>query len=166
MAVSRQTWRRGGHWAARTTSSAEDTGLKHGFRSGLEGSNAKHLEQNGVPVLFEVRKLKYVIPESLHTYTVDFELPNGVLVETKGKFEPKDRAKHLLIKAQYPDLDLRFVFQRPSDPITKGSKTTYAMWAEKHGFKWAIKLIPQEWMRERGPARKPSEVLCSTPSSS
>lgn len=131
----------------------------HGFRSGLEGDNAKLLESWGVPVLFEVGKVRYEIPASLHTYTYDFELPNGIIVETKGKFEPQDRAKHLLIQAQHPDLDIRFVFQRPSDPINKGSKTTYAMWATKHGFKWAFKRIPREWVEEEGPRMKPGDVL-------
>lgn len=138
-------------------------GLTHGFRSGLEDRNAKHLESLGQPVLFEVTKIRYVIPESFHTYTPDFELANGILVETKGKFEPQDRAKHLLVKAQNPDLDIRIVFQRPSDPINKGSPTTYAMWCDKHGIKWAFKLIPPEWLREPGPARKPSEVLQAPP---
>lgn len=162
MAVSRQTWRAGGHWASRVTTN-KAAGLKHGFRSGLEGQNAKLLESAGVPVLYEVRRIRYVIPESEHTYHLDFELPNGILVETKGKLEPKDRAKHLLIQAQYPELDLRFVFQRPTDPLYKGSKTTYAMWAEKHGFRWAHKLIPLNWLSEPGPARKPDEVLASGP---
>lgn len=158
MAVSRQSWRPRGHWAQRVNRNLEN-GLRHGFRSGLEEKNAKHLEANGVPVLFEVRKIKYTVPESVRTYTLDFELPNGILVETKGKFEPQDRAKHLFIKNQYPELDLRFVFQRPSDPIYKGAKTSYAQWADKHGFRWACRLIPPEWWAEPGPERKPDEVL-------
>lgn len=116
-----------------------------------------------MPVLYEVRKVRYTIPQSDHTYSVDFELPNGILVETKGKLELKDRAKHLLIQAQYPELDLRFVFQRPTDPIYPGSKTTYAMWADKHGFKWATKLIPVDWVLEPGPEKKPDEVLAAGP---
>jgi len=162
MAVSRDTWKPGGHWASRV-SKPEHVGLKHGFRSGLEGLNAKHLEGHGFAVLYEVRKVKYEVPQSAHTYSVDFELPNGILIETKGKLELKDRAKHLLIQAQYPDLDIRFVFQRPSDPIYKGSRTNYGQWADKHGFRWATKLIPVEWMMEAGPSKKPDEVLALGP---
>jgi len=136
-----------------------EIGLKHGFRSGLEEINAKHLQAMGVEVNFEVTKVKYLVPETKHTYTPDFTLPNGILVELKGKLEPKDRAKHLFVKHQNPDLDIRFVFQRPHDRINKGSPTTYAKWCEKNGFKWATRLIPEAWVREEGPAIKPNGAL-------
>lgn len=143
MAISRTvpSWRK---------ASPEAVGLRNGFRSGLEAQNAKHLESHGIPVIFEKVKIKYVIPATERTYTPDFELPNGVIVETKGKFEPSDRAKHLFIKLEHPTLDIRFVFQKPQDKITKGSKVSYAMWAERHGFKWAAKVIPPQWWNEPG----------------
>lgn len=122
--------------------------MRQGFRSGLEDMNAKSLQARGVPVVFEKVKIKYLIPATERTYTPDFELPNGIIVETKGKFEAQDRAKHLYIRLQHPDLDIRFVFQRPNERISKNSKTTYAMWAEKHGFRWAAKEIPDAWIRE------------------
>jgi hypothetical protein len=51
------------------------------------------------------------------------------------------------VKAANPDLDVRFVFQTPYNKIYKGSKTTYAKWAEKHGFLWcAFHSIPIEWL--------------------
>jgi hypothetical protein len=143
--------------------SPEGVGLRHGFRSGLEASNAKVIETAGYPVLFETFKVKYNIPASIHTYTLDFELHNGILVETKGKFEPTDRAKHLFVQTQWPDLDIRFVFQRPSEPIYKGSTTSLADWANKHGFKWAAKTIPLAWFQEPGPARKPHDVIKDSP---
>jgi hypothetical protein len=142
MGVARQ----GPSWAR--FNSDLKTGLKHGFRSGLEQRNAKHLEAYGIPVVFEQVVIKYVIPTTERTYTPDFELPNGIIVETKGKFEPQDRAKHLFIKIAHPDLDIRFVFDKPHAPMSKGSKTTNASWAEKHGFKWANKLIPAQWWSE------------------
>jgi len=145
--MPRKTYRRRGHWAAHVKSSMA-VGLRHGFRSGLEEKNARHLEAHGVAVLFETHKIKYTVPETQHTYTVDFELPSGILVETKGRFEPQDRKKHLYVKAQHPEKDLRFVFQRATAPIRKGSKTTYAMWADKHGFTWATGLIPVAWLTE------------------
>jgi hypothetical protein len=118
-----------------------------GFRSGLEGKVAKQLEVLGVKVEYETTKVKYVIPESLHTYTPDFVLPNGIVVETKGRFVVADRKKHLLIKQQHPDLDIRFVFQNSKNKITKGSKTTYADWCIKNGFQYADKEIPDKWLR-------------------
>jgi hypothetical protein len=129
--------------------SRKQVGLRHGFRSGLEEANAEHLKAHKVPVIFEQVKLKYIIPESLRTYTPDFLLEhNGIIVETKGRFLAVDRAKHLFVKLAHPDLDIRFVFSNPNAPISKGSKTTYAMWCESHGFKWAKKLIPVEWINE------------------
>ncbi len=126
-----------------------EAGLEHGYRSGLEELNAKWLTQHGVPVIFEQTKIAFVQPEIKRTYTPDFHLPNGVFVETKGRFVTQDRQKHLWIKSQRPDLDVRFVFQNPQAPINKGSKTTYAMWCERHGFKWASRLIPPEWWEEK-----------------
>ena len=163
MGVSTKKWtagapNKGRRWPVRKLS-PDEVGLRHGFRSGLEETNARLLEGMGEKVRFEELKIPYTVPETHRTYTPDFILTNGVIVETKGKLEPKDHAKHLFIKLQHPDLDVRFVFQRPHDKINKGSKTTYAMWAEKYGFKWASRVIPEEWVSEPGPQRKPEEVL-------
>lgn len=138
-------------------------GLKHGFRSGLEEKIGGQLEAAGIPVLFETFRIEYVIPESRHHYTHDFRLPSGIIVEGKGIFDSTDRAKHQLLKVQYPELDIRFVFSRSKAPITPGSKTTLAMWCERYGFKYADKLIPPEWLREKGPKRQPEEVIKDGP---
>jgi hypothetical protein len=123
--------------------------LGHGFRSGLEKRIADDLTSRGVKFDYEKTKIRYTVPEREATYTPDFVLlGNGIIVESKGIFDAEDRQKHLLIKAQHPDLDIRFVFSRASAPIYKGSKTTHAMWAEKHGFKYAERLIPAEWLKE------------------
>lgn len=142
--------RRSSSNAKRFTRTA-DPGVTHGFKSGLENVNSIHLKSLGVAVLYEVRIIPYVAPATLHTYKPDFELPNGILVETKGKFELADRKKHLLVKSQHPQLDLRFVFTNPRAKIYKGSPTTYADWCTRHGFTFAKKLIPPEWVREAGP---------------
>lgn len=136
-----------------------DAGIRHGFRSGLEADTAKHIEQHGHPVLFETFKIPYEVPASSRKYTPDFELKNGIIIETKGIFDLNDRAKHLLIQNQWPDLDIRFVFSNPRGRLYKGSPTTYATWCEERGFKWAGKTIPKEWYEEPGPKRKPAEVL-------
>lgn len=163
MAVSRGSWRGRQSWRTRVegdkAQEREEHGLRNGYRSGLEKLNAQHLERHGQQVRFEEVVVPYTVPETLRKYHIDFVLPNGICIETKGKFEVSDRAKHLLIQNQYPELDLRFVFQRPHDPIYKGSKTTLAQWADKFGFKWATKLIPEGWMREPGPKVKPEELV-------
>lgn len=118
------------------------------YRSGLEDKIAAQIEASGLPVVFERFKLNYIKPESKHIYTCDFILPNGIMIESKGLFDTEDRKKHLLIKEQYPTLDIRFVFSRSATKLYKGSKTTYADWCLKYGFKFADKLIPKEWFKE------------------
>jgi hypothetical protein len=123
-------------------------GLKHGFRSGLEENNATVLKKAGQPVVFEKVKIEFLTPAELHIYTPDFELKNGIIVETKGLFENADRAKHLYVKLEHPALDIRFVFQNPNARLSKTSKVTYAQWADSYGFKWAAKVIPAAWWGE------------------
>lgn len=122
--------------------------LKHGFRSGLEDKVAQELEQLGVEALYEEYALPFVQPEKARTYTPDFLLPNGIVVETKGRFLTEDRQKMKLVKELNPDIDIRFVFSRAKQTITKASPTTYAMWSEKYGFPWAEASIPQAWLDE------------------
>lgn len=128
------------------------------YRSGLEEKIAKQLESLGVYDVFELKKIKYIKPVTNHTYLVDFILPNGMCVESKGLFDSDDRKKHLLLKDQYPDLELRFVFSRSATKLYKGSKTTYADWCIKNGFKFADKLIPVEWLKEKS-FKKSIEIL-------
>jgi hypothetical protein len=119
--------------------------VKAKLRSGLEDKIAAQLDEAGVKYTYETLKVPYSIP---HTYNPDFILDNGIIVEGKGLFDSADRTKHLAVKKQHPELDVRFVFTRSASPLYKGSKSTYATWCEKHGFKYADKLIPAEWLAE------------------
>ncbi len=138
-------------------------GLKHGFRSGLEEKIGKQIEAAGLPVNFESFRIPYVFPQETRHYTPDFKLPNGIIIEGKGIFDATDRAKHLLLKVQYPALDIRFVFYRSRASIGGTSKTTLAMWADKYGYKHAEKLIPAAWLTEPGPERDPLDVIKDGP---
>lgn len=130
---------------ARLTS--EQVGTKYGFRSGLEERVAEELRQAGISFTYEEQVIKYIKPERPARYTPDFVLPSGIIVETKGRFLTADRQKHLLVKHQYPNLDIRFVFSRSKDRISKQSRTTYADWCEKNGFMYADRSIPKEWLQ-------------------
>lgn len=101
----------------------------------------------GHPVAYETLTIPYEKPASMHKYKPDFPLPNGIIVETKGRFVTADRQKHKLIKQQHPHLDIRFVFSNPNTRISKQSKTTYAMWCEQNGFKYAKGSVPAEWLK-------------------
>lgn len=129
---------------------AKQVATKYGFRSGLEERIAEQLDQLGVEYTYEKVKLKYIKPASSHVYTPDFVLANGIIVETKGRFLAPDRQKHILVKRHNPELDIRFVFSNSNARISKASKTTYAMWCRKNGYKFADKTIPEEWLNERG----------------
>ncbi len=98
----------------------------------------------------------YEEPATKHRYTPDFVLPNGIIIEAKGVLDAETREKHINIKRSNPDLDIRFVFQNPKNKIYKGSKTTYADWAEKNGFKCSTRQIPEAWFRE---PKKPMKGL-------
>ncbi len=128
--------------------SKEQAGVKHGWRSGLEQKVGAYLDAHGISFEFEETTLRYQVPPRPARYTPDFILPNGIIVETKGRWVTADRQKMALIKEQHPDLDIRMVFSRSSTKISKTSKTTYAMWCNKHGFPFADRFPPEAWLHE------------------
>jgi len=127
-------------------------GIQYGYRSGLEVSLSRQIEEAGLAVSYEQDKIKYLIPESDATYTPDFriERPDGTsfFIEGKGIWDVASRQKHLLIKQQWPDIDIRFVFSNANARSYKGSPTTYAQFCDKHGFQYANRVIPDEWLKE------------------
>ena len=122
-------------------------GIKYDYRSGLESKVSAKLNEAGVGFEYETFKIEYQVNET-RKYTPDFRLPNGIIVETKGRFISDDRKKHLLVQQQHPDLDIRFVFSNSKAKLNKGAKSTYADWCIKHGFLYADKTIPEEWLNE------------------
>lgn len=116
-------------------------------RSKFEKTIGKQLIEKNI-------NFKYSTPENRityitkHTYISDFLLPNGIHIETKGHFSSADRTKHLHIKKQHPDLDIRFVFMFLNTRLRRGSPNTYRSWCEDHGFKCAQMTIPDEWLNE------------------
>lgn len=118
------------------------------YRSGLEDKIVAELTSKKVQFTYEKNVVEYVKPSRKAKYTPDFVLPNGIVVETKGRFVTADRQKHLQVKEQHPDLDIRFVFSNSNNRISKKSKTTYGMWCEKNGFVFADRSIPDAWLSE------------------
>lgn len=133
--------------------SKDEAGLKHGWRSGLEDKVGAFLSREDIDFEYEETVLPYEVPSRPAKYTPDFVLPNGIIIETKGRWVTADRQKMALIKEQHPDLDIRMVFSRSTTRISKTSKTTYGMWCEKHGFPYADRLPPREWLHEPANAR-------------
>jgi hypothetical protein len=104
---------------------------KSEYRSGLEDKFKDLLVTNSIPVRYEDSVLEYYIPAKKHRYTPDFTVAFDAVIETKGLWTSKDRAKALLIADQYPSVKILYVFQR-NQKISKISKTTYLDFCIKH----------------------------------
>ena len=130
-----------------TTSERRRHAIKNGYRSGLEDDIAKDLNDRGVEFEYEKLKVQWQLIET-KTYTPDFKLPNGIIIESKGRFVAADRKKHIIIKRQHPFLDIRFVFSNSRAKLYKGAKSTYGDWCSKYGFLYADKRIPDEWLKQ------------------
>lgn len=127
-------------WAASRKTKADT-----GYRSKLEVELAKYLDTEQVEYLYEIGRADYSKPA---VYLTDFILvEQAIVIETKGAFDSADRTKMLRVKAEHPNLDIRFLFSNPNTRIGKLSKTTYGMWCEKHGFPYAKgPRPPDEWL--------------------
>jgi hypothetical protein len=129
-------------------------------RNKFEGRLKKQLEEAKVDYLYEAFKIEYVLTK---TYLPDFAIKhNNIIIEAKGVFDADDRRKHLAIKEQHPELDIRFIFVR-DNKLRRGAKTTYSEWCNYHGFKYAFGEIPSEWLEEiQGVDALPIEELIET----
>jgi len=131
--------------------------IKHGYRSGLEFKISMALDTIKYKYDYESIKIEW---EDLayRTYTPDFILNNGIIIETKGRFLSSDRKKHKAIKKQHPDLDIRFVFTNSRSKLQKGAKSSYGQWCDKHGFRYYDRIIPEDWLKEKGKDKHPKFI--------
>jgi len=124
------------------------------FRSGSEREFYRQCRKMGYNPRFEHPDdiIEYIVPEEKRKYHCDFVFTkkNGekMYVEFKGLWHLEDRKKHLYIKKNHPDKDIRFIFEKPNNKIKKSSSTTYGMWCDSKGFKWAGKKMPVAWLKE------------------
>ena len=130
---------------------------KYGYRSGLEVKLSDYLKELRIDFGYESIKIEW---EDLayRTYTPDFILFNGLIIETKGMFTAADRRKHLAIKKQHPSLDIRFVFENSRRKLRKGAKSSYAEWCIRYGFRYYDRIIPEEWLKEKGKNKHPKFI--------
>lgn len=118
------------------------------FRSKFEKAVYEHAKEHKRKLEYEPASpvVTYVTPA---VYRPDFRLPNGIYIECKGFFSPRDRRKMLQVAKDNPVLDIRFVFQRANNRLTKSKNSMmYWQWAEKHGFLWSEGTIPEAWYNE------------------
>jgi len=135
------------NWPAKPTSK---------FKSKLEEEFDNFLKQKKIKADYESIKISYLKPAKSSKYTPDFICPVEnlyIILETKGQFLTSDRKKHLIVKEQHPQLDIRFVFSNSKTKIGKKSSTSYGKWCELKGFKYHCiqstkKFLPDEWVKE------------------
>lgn len=109
---------------------------------------------SGLAVGYESVKIPYVTE---HVYIPDFLVKTGgtegFFIETKGNgrsWTPQVRAKMLAVKNQWPGLDIRLLFYTDGEFGTRrkdGSRQRQSEWATKHGFPYAIREVPEEWLK-------------------
>ena len=119
-----------------------------GYRSGYEKDVAESLTEAVPSARYEAATLRYEV-RAWRRYLPDFLLPEqAIVIEAKGRFTAADRAKMLLIKRLYPRLDIRLLFQRHNDLVTKNMRA--GEWCTKHGFPFAKGPdIPEAWVCHR-----------------
>jgi len=123
----------------------------HQYRSNSEFNTAQVLIKHKIDFVYEPDAIPFTWVEDKR-YIPDFVLPNGIILEVKGRFMLEDRKKHLFIRDQYDNKhDIRFVFDNPNRKLYKGGKMTYADWCEKYGFLYCKQGegIPEEWFNEK-----------------
>lgn len=141
------------HWHTGGSSKQRQAAYKHGYKSGLELHVAEQIKICEFPLNYETEILNYIVPERKAKYTPDFIMTkkNGELmyIETKGRWTATDRQKMKHVLASNPGIDIRMIFQNPNQKISKTSKTTYEMYANKLGITHVAKKdMPAEWLAE------------------
>jgi len=119
------------------------------YRSRFEANFAKTLRSKKVKWEYESEWLEYTLHKKYNPdFIVTTRSGKKLYLETKGKLTVTDRAKMRAVKEAHPDKDIRMVFMAPNNKLYKGAKTTYAEWADNHGFPWCRgPKIPKEWLR-------------------
>ena len=147
------------------------------YRSLSERRVADELKLKGVKFKYENTKFEYFLrgrnqmlcpncgPVSgmvRRQYLPDFELPNGVFIEVKGRLTSKDRTKLATVKQQHPGINLCLLFDAnrfvEGQRAGKPNKVRYGDWANKTGIPWAVKDIPDEWLSYTQDLDFPKEV--------
>lgn len=130
-------------------------------KSGLEKAIAEQLDQHGIKYGYETIKLpwndrnpraqcgdcgaKSVFQKRI--YIPDFILPDGSIIEGKGRLTSDDRKLLKGVRALNPDVVIRIIFGR-DNKLSKKSTTRYSDWTESNGFEFVIgATIPTKWLR-------------------
>lgn len=119
--------------------------LKGGFEPevyrGLQALKRKHR----FTFEYEPEAYNYYVE---HWYTPDWKIErkdgSHFFVESKGWWKSQERTKLLKTLKEHPELDIRMLFQY-DNKLNKGSKSRYSDWCKKHGIKYSVGSIPEDW---------------------
>ena len=134
-----------------------------GYRSAAEEKVADHLTALSVGFSYESLKLNYEKPVrkgkckdcdgkkvvKVATYTPDFVLDNGRIIEYKGRLTATDRSKLIAVRNSNPDTKIHLLFGS-DNKLQKNSEKRYSDWATANGFDYAIGNPPKRWLRSAG----------------
>lgn len=125
------------------------------YRNKFEKNTGDRLYELGIDFGYETEKLEYTVTgRYIPDFIITTKSANKIYVETKGNgrsFDGPSRRKLLAVKSQHPEIDIRIVFYSDGKigPKRKdGTCLRQSDWAIKHGFQYAIREIPDEWLAE------------------
>lgn len=125
------------------------------YRSKLEVLTAQLLTKNKINFEYEAKRIPFrsrvksgVCGECDCTtvyqkrqYLPDFTLPDGHVIEAKGRLTSSERTKFLGIRAFNPELRVSFVFGA-DNKLSKGKPKRYSDWCKENGFDYGVKQLP------------------------
>lgn len=125
------------------------------YRNKFEKNTGDRLNELGIDFGYETEKLGYVVEgKYIPDFIIKTRSARTIYVETKGNgrsFDGPARRKLIAVKNQHPGLDIRIVFYSDGKAGARRKDGTFLRqsdWAMKHGFKYAIKEIPESWLAE------------------
>ena len=123
------------------------------YRNKFERDIGEQLAVLPLSMVYESTKIDYTVKAD---YIPDFDIktPSGQIyhLETKGNgrsFDQHTRRKMIAVKKQHPELEVRILFYSDGKIGPKRKDGTFMRqsdWAEKHGFAYAIRKLPEQWL--------------------
>lgn len=126
---------------------------KNNYRNKFEQVTGDKLNERNISFNYESERLDYTVSGK---YIPDFIIQTNrgktLYIETKGNgrsFDAASRRKLIAVKLQHPDKDIRIVFYSDGAFGAKrkdGTRLRQSEWADKNGFKCAVREIPESWL--------------------
>lgn len=133
-----------------TRASARTVARAVGLRSIGEVRFAANLMKRNIRYDYEPERFPYT--PKVKFYKPDFRLIKAdgspMYVEYKGNLTGPNRTTLKHVMRDHPDLDIRIVYGKPGNKLSRNSKTTYMAWSEQFNLPWGDTILPTEWEQE------------------